>query len=47
VLKSLKHVMEEKLDEKNVQLAKVTKEHGFRVYTDEEMTEAVGKLPAN
>lgn len=47
VLKSLKHVMEEKLDEKNVQLASVTKEHGFRVYTDEEMTAAVEKVPAN
>ncbi|KAK7704946.1 proteasome component pup2 [Diaporthe eres] len=37
VLKTLKQVMEEKLDSKNVQLASVTKEKGFRIYTDEEM----------
>lgn len=47
VLKTLKQVMEEKLDEKNVQLASVTKEKGFRLYTDEEMASVVGRLPAN
>ncbi|KAK8079872.1 Proteasome subunit alpha type-5 [Apiospora hydei] len=47
VLKTLKQVMEEKLDAKNVQLASVTKERGFRIYTDEEMAEVVGRLPAN
>lgn len=39
--------MEEKLDAKNVQLASVTKEYGFRIYTDEQMAAAVGRLPAN
>ncbi|CAK7209881.1 proteasome component pup2 [Sporothrix curviconia] len=47
VLKTLKQVMEEKLDEKNVQLASVTKEKGFRLYTDEEMATVVARLPAN
>lgn len=44
VLKTLKQVMEEKLDSKNVQLASVTKEKGFRIYTDEEMAEVVLRL---
>lgn len=39
--------MEEKLDSKNVQLASVTKEHGFRIYTDEAMAAVVERLPAN
>jgi 20S proteasome subunit alpha 5 len=39
--------MEEKLDSKNVQLASVTKERGFRIYTDDEMATAVERLPAN
>ena len=47
VLKTLKQVMEEKLDAKNVQLASVTKDKGFRIYTDEEMAEIVSQLPAN
>lgn len=47
VLKTLKQVMEEKLDSKNVQLASVTKEKGFRIYTDTEMEEVVGRLPTN
>ncbi|TGJ78303.1 hypothetical protein E0Z10_g10462 [Xylaria hypoxylon] len=47
VLKTLKQVMEEKLDAKNVQLASVTKEKGFRIYSDEEMAEIVERLPAN
>lgn len=47
VLKTLKQVMEEKLDSKNVQLASVTKEKGFRIYTDEEMAAVVERLPAN
>ncbi|RYC56447.1 hypothetical protein CHU98_g9763 [Xylaria longipes] len=47
VLKTLKQVMEEKLDAKNVQLASVTKEKGFRIYTDEEMASVVERLPAN
>ena len=47
VLKTLKQVMEEKLDAKNVQLASVTKEKGFRIYPDEEMAEVVARLPTN
>lgn len=47
VLKTLKQVMEEKLDSKNVQLASVTKEKGFRIYTDAEMAVVVERLPAN
>ncbi|CAG8126534.1 unnamed protein product, partial [Penicillium nalgiovense] len=47
VLKTLKQVMEEKLDSKNVQLASVTKEKGFRIYTDEEMGHAVTQLGGN
>jgi len=39
--------MEEKLDAKNVQLASVTKERGFRIYTDEEMARAVATLGSN
>lgn len=47
VLKTLKQVMEEKLDSKNVQLASVTKEKGFRIYADDEMAAIVERLPAN
>lgn len=47
VLKTLKQVMEEKLDSKNTQLASVTKDKGFRVYTDEEMAKIVERLPTN
>lgn len=47
VLKTLKQVMEEKLDAKNVQLASVTKDKGFRIYGDEEMKGVVERLPAN
>lgn len=44
VLKTLKQVMEEKLDAKNVQLADVTKEHGFRICSDDEMQAIVSEL---
>lgn len=47
VLKTLKQVMEEKLDSKNVQLASVTKGRGFRIYTDQEMAAVVSRLPTN
>lgn len=47
VLKTLKQVMEEKLDDKNVQLASVTRERGFRIYEDEEMRGVVARLAAN
>jgi 20S proteasome subunit alpha 5 len=39
--------MEEKLDAKNVQLASVTKEKGFRIYDDEEMGRVVSTLGEN
>ena len=44
VLKTLKQVMEEKLDSKNVQLASVTREQGFRIYGDDEMSSIVERL---
>ncbi|KAH3899319.1 probable Proteasome subunit alpha type-5 [Saccharomycodes ludwigii] len=44
VLKILKQVMEEKLDEHNTQLSSVTKENGFRVYTDEETKKVIEVL---
>jgi 20S proteasome subunit alpha 5 len=43
-LKTLKQVMEEKLDSKNVELASVTRERGFHIYSDEEMASAVSRL---
>lgn len=46
-LRTLKQVMEEKLDAKNVQLSSITKDKGFRIYTDEEMKECVGQLEGN
>lgn len=46
LLKVLKQVMEEKLEAKNVQLAKVTKE-GFQLYTTEELEKLVADLPAD
>lgn len=45
VLKILKQVMEEKLDANNVQIASVTADHGFRVYTDEQMVQVVARMP--
>lgn len=39
--------MEEKLDAKNVQLASITKDKGFRIYSDEEMKTVVGTLEGN
>ena len=47
VLKTLKQVMEEKLDSKNVQLASVTKDKGFRIYKDDEMAGVVARLDSN
>ncbi|KAI7258759.1 Proteasome subunit alpha, partial [Hortaea werneckii] len=44
VLKTLKQVMEEKLDANNVQVASVTKDKGFRVYADDEMKSCVGRI---
>lgn len=47
MLKTLKQVMEEKLDAKNVQLASVTRDKGFRIYGDKEMADVVARLPTN
>ncbi|KAK2733758.1 proteasome component pup2 [Myotisia sp. PD_48] len=47
VLKTLKQVMEEKLDAKNVQLASVTKDKGFKIYNEEEMGRVVSTLGGN
>lgn len=44
VLKILKQVMEEKLDENNSQLSSVTKERGFRIYSEEETAEVIKEL---
>lgn len=43
-LKILKQVMEEKLDCKNAQLASVTKEGGFQVYSDEKTDSLIKEL---
>ncbi|KAJ1964983.1 proteasome component pup2 [Dipsacomyces acuminosporus] len=43
-LKVLKQVMEEKLSNTNVQLAKVTKEGGFQIYTKDELQEVISRM---
>lgn len=43
-LKTLKQVMEEKLDCKNAQLASVTAEGGFQIYSDEKTDEIIKAL---
>lgn len=43
-LKTLKQVMEEKLDSKNAQLASVTKEKGFRIYGEDELDQIIKTL---
>ncbi|ODQ66451.1 N-terminal nucleophile aminohydrolase [Nadsonia fulvescens var. elongata DSM 6958] len=47
VLKTLKQVMEEKLDSKNVQLASVTADKGFRIFSEDEMKVLVDDLEAS
>ncbi|KAG4304703.1 hypothetical protein PORY_001756 [Pneumocystis oryctolagi] len=44
ILRVLKHVMEETLDAKNVQLASVTRSCGFQIYSDKKMQEIVSSL---
>lgn len=44
IVKILKKVMEEKLDAKNTQIASVTKDGGFKIYTNEQMKEIVDLL---
>ncbi|RUS25870.1 nucleophile aminohydrolase [Jimgerdemannia flammicorona] len=43
-LKVLKAVMEEKLNNTNVQLASVTPQRGFRVYSEQELQEVIDRL---
>lgn len=44
-LRTLKQVMEEKLDSTNVEIAAVTKESGkFRIYSAEELKACIGKM---
>jgi len=43
-LKVLKQVMEEKLNNTNVQLAAVTPEQGFRIYSEEELQAVIDRL---
>ncbi|GBB85193.1 hypothetical protein RclHR1_11750006 [Rhizophagus clarus] len=43
-LKVLKQVMEEKLNNTNVQLAAVTPEHGFRIYSEDELQAVIDRL---
>lgn len=45
VLQVLRHVMEEKLDEHNVQLAQVTPSGGFHILTNPELKEAISQMP--
>lgn len=44
LLRVLKQVMEEKLEAQNIQLARVTKS-GFQLYSNEELSAAVDKMP--
>ncbi|KAJ2420714.1 proteasome component pup2, partial [Coemansia sp. RSA 2531] len=43
-LKVLKQVMEEKLSNTNVQLAKVTQETGYSIYTKEELQSVISRM---
>jgi 20S proteasome alpha/beta subunit len=43
-VKILKQVMEEKMDEKNVDVATVTKEHGFRLVDKETIAAIIASL---
>lgn len=40
----LKSVMEEKLNKANVQLASVTPEHNFRIYSESELQAIIDRL---
>lgn len=46
VLKILKQVMEEKLDENNAQLSSITKDEGFQIYNDSKTAEIIKELKA-
>ena len=46
ILRVLKQVMEEKLDQHNVQLAQVTKENGFEILTEEKLQTLIETMMA-
>ena len=46
ILRVLKQVMEEKLDQHNVQLAQVTKEQGFEILTEEKLQTLIETMMA-
>lgn len=43
-LKVLKHVMEEKLNSTNIQVASVTVAKGFRIYSEQELQQVISSL---
>ncbi|CAG8499904.1 4953_t:CDS:2 [Funneliformis caledonium] len=43
-LKVLKQVMEEKLNKTNIELASITSEHGFRIYSEDELQAVIDRL---
>ena len=43
-MQTLKQVMEEKISSTNVEIATVTAENGFRLFTVEEMEAVIGRL---
>lgn len=45
-LSTLKEVMEEKITANNVEIASITKDRGFRVYTKQQLNEIIERLPA-
>lgn len=46
ILRVLKQVMEEKLDQHNVQVAQVTKENGFEILTEEKLQTLIEAMMA-
>lgn len=43
-LRVLKHVMEEKLNSTNIQVASVTPDKGFRIYSEGDLTNIIERL---
>jgi 20S proteasome subunit alpha 5 len=43
-LKILKQVMEEKLNAVNIEIASVTKDKGFRIYSEDEVKDIIARL---
>ena len=46
ILTILKQVMEEKLNSSNVEVATITQEEGYRMFTKEEIEAAIKDIPA-